>query len=288
MKIPWIFIAALATFMVSSINPIDAFQDQKNRARLYLTYFKLSPTDRFLDIKVTTRKDRRNVPVEGTKIEFYVTEKTNTGYLGSIITDTEGLGTLILSSKFYEVADSLNVFTFIASLTDDPNYLEAEKELEIIDAAIEVNTIDQDSLKWVQAIVRERDSTRALVISPDVDLSFLVERPLCLLPISDITSTDAKGAAMTPFPLDLPGDSEGYVTIVAKIDDSDSYGTVEQRETIRWGIPTSFDDRSQKRSLWAARANAPIILVLLVNALILATWGIILYIVNKLYQISKL
>lgn len=285
MKRLWITIAVV-TVLCSTSQADAALQEQKSRARLYLTYFKYSPTDRYLNIKVITRKDRRNVPVESVKIEFYLDEKSSSGFLGSLVTDIEGQGSLLLPVSFYSVADTLLDYTFIASLTDSPDYLDADAELNIMDASIEVHGIEQDSARIIQAIVRVRDSTLALAAVPDVPLHFLVERPLSLLPISDLTRTDDKGMAMSDFPTDLPGDREGYVTVVVKIDDHDPYGTVLQRETLRWGIPTLFDDKSQNRSLWAARANTPIPLLLLVNVLIVTTWGIMFYIVKKLLQIK--
>ncbi len=289
MKGVWKCFAVVAGLVLSAaIQGHAAQQDQKSRARLYLTYFKYSPTDRYLNIKVITRKERRNVPVEDVKIEFYLGEKSSAGYLGSIMTDREGQGSLLLPLSFYAAADTLLSYLFVATLTDNSEYLDTDMELEIIDASIELHGIVQDSQRTVQAIVRVRDSTLALVTVPDVPLNFLVERPLSLLPISDLKRTGDKGIAMSQFPSDLPGDREGYVTVVVKIDDHDPYGTVLQRETLRWGIPTSFDDKSQKRSLWSARANTPIPLLLLVNGLILVTWGIMIYIVRELLQIKHI
>lgn len=263
-------------------------QEQKSRARLYLTYHKYSPSDRYLNIKVITRENRRSVPVEDVKIDFYLGEKSGVGHLGSLVTDAEGQGSIFLPLSFYSATDTLMSYNFIASLKDNPDYLEADVELEIIDASIEVHGIEQDSKKIVQAVVRVRDSTNALVVMPEVPLSFLVQRPLSLLPISELTQTDDKGMAASSFPNDLPGDREGYVNVVVKIDDHEPYGTVLQRETLRWGIPTHFDDVSNKRSLWAARANTPIPLLLLVNGLILVTWGIMIYIARELLRIRTL
>lgn len=289
MKRLWISIAIISVIVLFTVNRSHAFfQDEKSTVRLYLEYYKYSPVDRVLGIKVLTRKDRRYSPVEGVKIEFYLAKKSKSGYLGSLVTDSDGQGFLVLPSQFYVTSDTLLSYLFIASLSDNAEYKNAEKELEIIDANIEVHGIEQDTQKFVQAVVRVRDSTLALAVMPDVVLFFLVERPLCLLPIAELITTDDKGMAMVPFPTDLPGDSEGYITVVVKIDDSDLYGTVENRETIRWGVPIAIDDKTHQRSLWAARANAPIPLILVVNGLILAAWGAIIYISSELYRIRKI
>ena len=288
MKIIIVYFMSICILVVASTDSVFSFQDQKKRVRLYLTYLKKSPDDRLLNIKATTRKDGKNVPAEAVKIELYLNEKTDAALLGSIMTDTEGLGTFILPDKFYDAAGHSHRFNFIASLHDDPNYSDTDKALEIKESEIEILLIDQDSLKWIQAKVMEKDTGQSYIAKAGVDLNFLVERPLCFLPISELVSTDEEGRAVVPFPSDLPGDSVGDLIIVIKIDDHEEYGTIESKTIASWGIPTLFDDKSIKRSLWAAGANAPLTLMFLVNGLIAAAWGIMFYIVYEIYQIRQL
>jgi hypothetical protein len=86
----------------------------------------------------------------------------------------------------------------------------------------------------------------------------------------------------------LPGDFEGNVKIIVRIDDHDDYGTIEEIGILRWGIPTLIHDETIVRSLWASGANAPVLLLLLVNGLILGVWGIIIYILYEIFIISRL
>jgi hypothetical protein len=288
MKTIIVYFISFCILAVASTDTLLAFQNQKNRVRLYLTYVKKSPTDRYLNIKATTRKDGKNVPAEAVKIELYLNEKTDASLLGSIITDMEGLGHLVLPNKFYDAAGHLHRFNFIASLHGDPNYSDTDRALEIKESEIEIELIDQDSLKWIQVKVVEKDTVQDYIAKAGVDLNFLVERPLCFLPIAELISSDEDGMAVVPFPSDLPGDSEGDLIIVVKIDDHEEYGTLESKVVASWGIPTLFDDKSIKRSLWAAGANAPLTLMFLVNGLIAAAWGIMFYIIYAIYKISKL
>jgi len=78
------------------------------------------------------------------------------------------------------------------------------------------------------------------------------------------------------------------VSVIVKLEDSDEYSDTETSEVIKWGVPTNIDVGTEKRSLWSAGANAPISLMLLTNILIAAAWGIIFYILFKIYQISKI
>ena len=124
----------------------------------------------------------------------------------------------------------------------------------------------------------------------DLELYFYVKRTFSNLPIGDIFNvTDETGTVKVVFPNDLPGDLEGNVTILVKIIDSDIYNeqTIETKK--KWGVPSpSPDQLDEKRSLWAAAANAPIPLILIISALIFSIWFIIFYIIYTLFKISKI
>jgi hypothetical protein len=57
---------------------------------------------------------------------------------------------------------------------------------------------------------------------------------------------------------------------------------------VKWGIPVTEREVITKGELWASRANAPLWLVIFVNAILVGTWGTIIYIVTQLIKISKI
>ena len=124
----------------------------------------------------------------------------------------------------------------------------------------------------------------------DLELYYFVKRTFSLLPIGDpFNSTDENGIIEVEFPNDLPGDTEGNVVIVVKILESDLYNDQTLEVSKNWGIPTIMEDpKTEKRSLWAAAANAPISLIVIVSSMIIAVWYIIFYIIFKLYKISRI
>ena len=156
-------------------------------------------------------------------------------------------------------------------------------------AVIRLQMLEEDSKKYIIAKVNDwvNDSIGDRV--QEIDIYFYVERTFSLLPIgNDYDFTDENGEAKIEFPSDLPGDANGNVVVIVKIEDADEYYDTEVRETINWGIPAYIDDKQSKRSLWAAGANAPLSLILLVNAMIAAVWGFIIFIIFKIYRLSKL
>ncbi|WP_321282565.1 hypothetical protein [Marinifilum fragile] len=153
---------------------------------------------------------------------------------------------------------------------------------------IELHFSDTDSVKLITAIVREQHSQGMGAPVAGIDLYFYVQRSFSLLPIGSVfNTTDESGKVEIEFPSDLPGDTKGNVILLVKIEDTPPYRDTTIQETISWGIPLVIDEQQNKRSLWAARANAPMSLILLVNSILLVVWGIIGYILFQLYMIYK-
>jgi hypothetical protein len=123
-----------------------------------------------------------------------------------------------------------------------------------------------------------------------IDLYFYVERTFSLLPFGDVfNTTDENGEVTVVFPSDLPGDRNGNVSIHVKIEESDEYQDLDVLVSKPWGVPTEVVEPDQEeRTLWAAAANAPIPLVLLITGMIVAVWYIILFIIYKMYVISRI
>ena len=156
-------------------------------------------------------------------------------------------------------------------------------------AIIDLSFWEEDGKKYVTA--KASDFTQDSIGAPieEIDLYLYVQRTFSLLPIGDrFTETDENGKRTIEFPSDLPGDTLGLVNVIVKIEDADEYADTSFSKTINWGIPLVIDKSENKRTLSAAGANAPISLLILTNSLILIAWGIIFYIVSKIYHRRKL
>lgn len=187
--------------------------------------------------------------------------------------------------KTYHTRSVSNIFFIIVLLLINYASLYGQDEEVMEDATILLNFLEEEDGGVIVATVTDQNG---LPIE-ELDLFFYVKRTFSLLPIGDVfNTTDDEGVVEVKFPNDLPGDSEGNVTIVVKIIESDLYNDLSIETTKNWGIPVKIDDSEEKRSLWAAAANAPITLVLIVSGMILAIWFINCYIIYILYKISKI
>jgi hypothetical protein len=154
------------------------------------------------------------------------------------------------------------------------------------EAILSISFNEENNAKTIVATVKDQEGQPI----EELDLYFYVERSFSLLPIGDIfNTTDENGMVEVEFPSDLPGDSKGNVAIVVKILESDIYKDQSLEMTKKWGVPVQLDDESlEKRSLWAAAANAPISLIVVVCLMIIGVWYVIIYIVYILFIISKI
>ena len=157
-----------------------------------------------------------------------------------------------------------------------------------ITPVIQLRFSEEDSIKYITAQVNEYSSDSLGKPIAELDLYFFVQRTFSQLPIGDyFNTTNENGEVRIEYPYDLPGDSAGNVIIIARIEEDDRFEGAEVSKITNFGIPYYIDHRANKRSLTAASANAPISLLLLVNGIILAVWGIIIYIITQIYRINR-
>jgi hypothetical protein len=154
-------------------------------------------------------------------------------------------------------------------------------------AQINMEFIEKESGKIVVIHVLEEDSLGTHPVN-GLEVFLYVKRMFSDLPLGDrFNFTDKKGIVEIEFPSDLPGDLVGNLDVILKIEDAETIKDTVVYAVVKWGIPEVFEKVDEKRSLWAARANAPLSLLILVNVMLFTVWGIIIYIFFELYLIKK-
>lgn len=154
------------------------------------------------------------------------------------------------------------------------------------DATISLSFVEDDESNKIVAIATDNNGEPI----EELDLYFYIKRTFSNLPIGDVfNTTDENGMVKVELPNDLPGDHKGNITILVKIMESDLYNDLTIETTKNWGVSTEqLDQLEEKRSLWAAAANAPIVLVISISVMIVSIWFINCYIIYTLFRISKI
>ena len=106
----------------------------------------------------------------------------------------------------------------------------------------------------------------------------------------DFYTSDSMGVSSTEFKIDsIPGDQKGIITLVAEVDDNDTYGNLVTEKAVDWGnVIAPQKDFFAQRTLWAIRSEAPIWLLFAVWSIVIGIWGTMIYLVFQILKIRKL
>ena len=287
-------ILILSSLILIKISPAHSQENEnisgKLEADLVVEYYKNFENTRILIVTLSTRENGKIIYLNGQSVDLYLNEISESGILGSVITDENGKGELHLSNiKFKNAAGNLTEFKFIARLIKSANYISDDDSKTISESVLDIECFKEDSVKYVKAIFKSIDSAGNLYPAEYMEVHFYIQRMLGLLPIGgDYTFTDENGEIIIEFPDDLSGNKSGKLDIIVKIEDDENYGNISNRSTEKWGAPLKYSSSSEGRSLWGSRANAPLILIIISNFIILGVWILILYLILQIFRIRKL
>jgi len=263
--------------------------DQKKKVRLSLDYNNTNNITRQLVTIVKTKIGRSYRGVSNTEVYFYLNQKSESNLLGVSTSNNKGVAVLDISKAIAKIVDSTFTFTFITAIENNSDYLNKSKKITIQESKFELNLIEKDSSYTAQIMLSTSSPTQANLPLEDVNVKLYVERMFGDLLISEgHESTNENGVINFDFPSDLPGKEDGNLTIIAKLEDDDDYGTLVAKTDMAWGVPLIINEKLDERELWTARANTPIYLLVLINGMILGVWGSIAYIILQIFKIRKL
>ena len=188
----------------------------------------------------------------------------------------------ILSSK-----DVWVVISYLRSFNEKYVQVVAPKVLGgamVQNVKIQMNWLKEKN--QVQAVVSgKKDNIEQPLAGAEVKL--FAKRYFGNLQIDDARNTDAQGKALFNFPKDLPGDSTGYVQLLAKLTDEAAYGEAKNETTLAIGVPTYRPPLNEQREMWNVVQKTPIWLLLSYTLTVLAVWAFIVYVLMQIRAIYK-
>lgn len=188
------------------------------------------------------------------------------------------LGTLLLTVVF-----SLPMGLFAK---DKPT--EEKKDAAPATATMKLTFSEKDSVKICTATLTAGEKPLE-----GIAVKFYAQRYFSLLPFiagGKAVSTDEKGMATVNFPKLLPGDCNGSIVVIAKVEDDDNYGSLEAKDSIKWGSIISTSEQEEEwntRSLSATGDRAPVYLLSAAGFIIVIVWGTLIYVMFSLVRIKK-
>lgn len=281
----FIFLVLIGVFLLAPSFQETVAQDaKKNTVRLKADYVKIMNAEVYLDIKASSRIDKKNVDIPNIDITVYNEVDAEKIKLGSTTTNMKGESRFILKDFNSIKPDSTNTYTIVISFKGNDSFKKASKSISFKDAAIEAQLITKDSINYISATLKDTAKDSVLV---DQSLNVQVQRLFRSLSIGEeFNNTDENGTIIVTIEEGIPG-VDGNLTIEVILKDSDDYGTVKALVKAPIGIPIVDESTFDQRTMWSARNKTPLFLLIFPNLLILGMWGLIVYLFINLYKISK-
>ena len=223
-------------------------------------------------------------------VNVYLDKQSDNNLIGKLTTNNNGDGAVYIPTSLKTKWDSSETHTFLAYSEAKKPYAEANAELKITKARISIDTANEDGTRNVVVKFEALNGGKWTPVK-DVELKASVKRLGGDLDINDKASftTDSLGEVKGEFKRDsIPGDANGNIVLVAKVEDNDTYGNLSIEKTVKWGAPFKYISTFNERSLFATRDKAPVWLLFLAFLVATIVWGTLIYLVILILKIRKI
>jgi hypothetical protein len=269
----------LLSFLI--LFPVQTFSQGKSVITPYikLQYFKNTDDRRFLQTVLTYSKNRMEIPLPAMEISFYKGSKKELIATGA--TDNKGIAKLELRSDMKLPVNSDGTWTFSSEYKGNDTVAGGTSEVSVKDVRLEMALTLVDSVKTISINALTLENGKDKPVSGEV-VKIYVPRMFSVLPIGEVT-LDEKGLGTLEFPSDLPGDKEGNLTVIARIEENQTFGNIEKQFIIKWGIPTQYSLPTSHRALWTK--TPPLWMIYTLSILLAGVWGHYLFAIISLIRI---
>jgi hypothetical protein len=259
-------------------------QEESSLISPILEFIGVQKGDKSIDLKVTMQAKVKKSPVKLPLLKVSLLQITDTAEkeLGFVITNGEGKAVFNVKSDAV-AADKEGKLHFKASFAGNKAMDPAEEEVTFKRARLEITPVKEDSLLTVQVKLIDVGTGTEIPVK-EAALGIFVKRLFNPLKVGGGT-TDEAGEAMIEVPNNLPGDAKGNITLLAKLDENETYGNLETSVVQRWGIPVSDKLSDQPRALWST--HPPLWMLITFIILVGTVWGHYFVIIYELFRLRK-
>ncbi len=278
-------IVSLFAILFSSVDVFS--QEAKNDLLLNLSYFNNNNSYVYLKATAKTKIDGKFQLVKDVSVSFYINKDSAGNLLGKATTNDKGEAYLLVPASAKDAWNKSAKHGFVAVSTATKQFDETKANADITKAKLQIDTAEGRTVKV--KVIELKDT--AWVPVKGVELKVAVKRMDGDLNISETQSytTDSTGAISAEFKRDsLPGDINSSLILVAKVEDNDQYGNLSVEKTVPWGSKFKYETNFYNRTLFARRGQSPMWLELMAYSIILAVWGVLIYLIIQLYKIKKI
>jgi len=277
---------ALIFFSISNL----AFQNLycqnsiKNKVRLQAYYFKIMDSTSYLNIKATSKIDKKINKLSNITLTIYNLFESDEIQLGKISTSIDGEAKFIIQDLNTLKVDSTGYYNLKILFKGNDSYKKATKTIDFKDASINTKIFTKDSINYITAQLFDKNNNQAIADSPLTIQVIRLFKPLILG--DPFNMTDDNGSISSTIENGIPG-VNGNIFIEVVLDDSDEYGTVIDIVKAPIGVPFVDESTFDERTMWSPRSKTPYFLLIIPNVLTFGMWTIIVILIVNLFKIRR-
>ena len=277
-------ILLMMVFSLSAVQICMAQEEPVEEIEPYMefSYWKNTLNQKVLRVKMSYFTDIAQKPIEDLEILFY-TNEDDPVLIGSGITDNKGLLNFVVPDSVEIPLNADGMMYFYAEYEGTEAILPALEEVWAQDVNLEMVLEQKEGERQVHLYATTTVDGETVPVSGE-DVYVYVPRMFSDLQVGE-GYFEEDGSTMVEFPSDIPGDSLGNLTIIARFNDHYLYGNVEKREDAPWGIPSYHEGPGDVRALWTQ--VAPKWMIITLTILLVGVWGHYLYTIISIIRISK-
>lgn len=256
-----------------------------------LRYFNIQNQTQYLFLQCQLKVDKKVEPLNKLGAKIYFDDETDENNLIAKVTTNEqgrAIATIPVTFKYKWLASNQHKFIAVTDSISDVGVRQAEAEMTV--ARISLDTVADAETRTVSVKFEEKKDSQWIPVK-DVEIKLGVKRHGSILAIGEdeTVTTDSLGMASSEFKKDsLPGDENGNLILMARVEDHDAFGNLEFEKSVPWGRPLQYESNFGKRSLWATGDKIPIWLLSIACLIIFSVWGTLIYLIFRLIKIRKL
>lgn len=249
-----------------------------------MEFISVQKADSSVDLKVAMKAKFKgsSIKLPLLKVKYLLVTDTVEKDLGFVITDYNGKAVLNCKASTLSV-DKEGKLHFKAVFAGNKSMEPADGEVTIKRGRIEITPVKEDSLLTIKVKLIDVGTGTEVPVAKTV-IGIFVKRMFYPLKVGEGT-TDDNGEATIEIPKTLPGDVNGNITLLAKLDENEVYGNLEASVTPQWGIPVSDKLQEAPRALWSV--HPPLWMLITFIILVCTVWGHYIVIIYELFRLRK-
>jgi hypothetical protein len=277
-----LIIGVVLTFLIAlPVKVLSQEKVAKDSPTLDFVYLKKTDGSKILTATLTLFRNRVTYPIVGSKISFY--PGTDTA-IALISTNYEGKAYLLIQPGTVLPVDKDGITNCIVKFGGNDTLESAESAVVVKDAILKMSLDVIDSIKMVTVWGYRFDKKHDSIPLAGEAVSIYAERMFSNLKIGE-GSFDEQGMFSVEFPADLPGEADGTVHIIAKIEENEQYANIETVQSYAWGVPSMHGPTGSHRALWTE--IAPMWMIISLTIMLLGVWGHYIYVIFQLVLIKR-